>query len=550
MQIRKIHIRKDFCLHMERKRTLNDCGTKKEQAEIAIAALRSTNSGEAYYQTLLQERDSDDAIFLYLLVHFTSLCDIEIDKLPDYFFDCPEYVIGKNGSQRIDPTALARNFREHESYFFVIGKHEAVRAIRYLYNRKKGLYETISDLALKAKVKQYIERALPDGVKTRDINEAFSLICLDDRFKQPDAVDANEDIINFRNGILNIKTGEFMEHSPDILSTIQVNAQYDPGKTYTLDDAPTFRKYIRDLTAGDESEQKIQLLLEVIGVVLSNVPGYKFKAGIFMIGRSNSGKSQLINLISGLIGTENSQSVLFSKLSDRFTVSSFYDKRFVFSGDEVYDSTKSNQIFMLATGGDPVPVEFKGFTSFQATFKGLMLFTSNELPKWSGNKSQAAYNRIVAVMCNNVVKKFDKNICSKMLEEREAIVYLAVEALKRAIQRGYRYTQTAENEAAIEQIKRENNPANMFFEECCIYSDETRMDYKRCATTNQVHTAFQKWCADNGFPPPKRNQLEKDFADCTGIQKDCAVKKVRGTRYYYFGLTTETKEKYNLFDVI
>src|SRR5918994_6276082 len=43
-----------------------------------------------------------------------------------------------------------------------------------------------------------------------------------------DRFDSNPDILNLRNGFLNIKTGEFTEHLPNQLSLSQLPIFYDP----------------------------------------------------------------------------------------------------------------------------------------------------------------------------------------------------------------------------------------------------------------------------------------------------------------------------------
>src|SRR5919197_114924 len=41
--------------------------------------------------------------------------------------------------------------------------------------------------------------------------------------------DSNLDILNLQNGLLNIETGEFREHSPDYLSVVQLPIAFDPN---------------------------------------------------------------------------------------------------------------------------------------------------------------------------------------------------------------------------------------------------------------------------------------------------------------------------------
>ena len=463
----------------------------------------------------------------------------------------PEYYDFVDKSGKIDCTALANYFRQNERYVFISGKHEAARAIRYLYDKERGVYLDVSDIVLQTRIKQYIEAAAPDHVRSRDIQETFYLITRDNCFISADDMNASESIVNFRNGVLNIETGAFTEHSPEYLSSIQINAEYKPGKAYTLDDAPVFKAYLEKLTEGAEAEKKQALLLEYMGACISNVAGYRFKKCLFLKGEGDSGKSQFLKLISSILGEGNSQAVDFSGLSDRFTAASYYDKRFIFTGDAEFDSKKSNKRFMEITGGDAIRVEEKGMKEFTAHCKGMMLFTSNYLPTWSGNKSAAAYNRILVVVCDNVIpkEKQDVHLFEKMMQERNAIVYVALQHLKSAIKRGYRFTITTESQTELQKLQKNNQQEIAFFDECCMTMREAGKQVKTLKTA--VHNAYKQWFNEN-YPDSKciTRGFAAEIARYLGRNEDDIQVKINGYWYYTFSLTQETKERFNVFDTV
>ena len=79
-------------------------------------------------------------------------------------------------------------------------------------------------------------------------------------------MNADEDIINFQNGILKITATdtELIPHSADILSTIQLPCEWSDEDI----DTPVFDSYMDTITNGDEMVK--QLLMEFIGVCISN----------------------------------------------------------------------------------------------------------------------------------------------------------------------------------------------------------------------------------------------------------------------------------------
>lgn len=518
--------------------TLRDISDPKKQRETAALAFK-----DAYRQYKEMGLDEESIINGILMTYG--------DK--ELFKESFDFVVGDGKNAKIDCPKLEKYFRSHERYFFVAGDYESARAIRYLYDAKAGIYRDVSDVAFKARIKEYIEKGLPENVKSRDIQEAFTLISLQQCYKLADDIDANEDIVNFRNGILNIRTGEFSEHTPDVFSSIQLNAEYHDGKQFDLErDAPTFNKYLTRLVGDKETDAKKALLLEYMGAIISNVAGYRFKKCLFLYGeKGDEGKSQYINLIAHILGDRNCQPVKFPNLDDRFAASSFFRKRLVHGGDVIFNNSKTNEKFMMMTGGDSIDVEIKGMTGFSAKYKGLMLFSSNYMPTWGGNKSNAAYRRLIIVSCPNPIpiNEQDPTLFEKMTKERDAIVYVALQHLKNALNRNYRFTETEDSAAMVAKSRAENQPALQFFRECCEQNGKSFTgDHGGIEKCTRIHNVYKAWfaeqhpdgkCAISGFAEEIARELGK--ADKSEI-----ITKKHGTRYYMFALTKDAKETYPL----
>ena len=118
------------------------------------------------------------------------------------------------------PMELSKYIKENLNYIFVRG---AAVEMPLMYVYTNGYYKLVSDNEMKAFIKQYIPYQLR---KSRDINEVYLDLITEMKFVNYEDLNSNEDIINFQDGILNIRTMEFMPHSPDIYSTIQIPAKY------------------------------------------------------------------------------------------------------------------------------------------------------------------------------------------------------------------------------------------------------------------------------------------------------------------------------------
>lgn len=464
--------------------------------------------------------------------------------LPGFFY------YSQRDELRVDPAKLHLYIRSREHYIFVASAAtDGVR--RFWYNPQRGVYEWSSDEQIKARIRSYIDRYEPTAAKTRDINEVFNLLCLDDCRIPDSKLDSDEALINFRNGFYNIRTGEMMPHSSGIYSTIQLDLDFKPGRSYTLADAPAFSRYLADLTDGDPERQ--QLLLEYIGACLSNVHGYRYKRALFIVGAPDAGKSQIVKLIAELLGERNYASISFQDLDERFQNSAAYGKRLVCDPDMQFMRAKSNKYFMWFTGGDKVGFEFKGLNHFSAVYKGFLLFASNKMPKWGGNTSEAAYNRMLVIRCDNSIpeSRRDPDLLAKMLREREAIAGLAIAALQSTIRNGYRFTRPAQVDSTLAELRRGNSPAVAFYEDCCTIWPDADRNIKHCTKRSDMYAAFRTWCRDNspGYMPT-RQQFAADIMQYLKMPEQALIRIKDGIRYYIFALTGDAKEDLHQFDAL
>lgn len=181
---------------------------------------------------------------------------------------------------KISCPKLADFIRNNIPHFFVRNNAKG-GILRYFY--LEGYYKLVSDEEVKGIIKAFIPLNLQ---RVKDIIEVFKLLETDLKFITIDKLNANQDIINFQNGILELSTGELKPHSPDYLCTIRIPCNYNssvpaPKKQY-------FSRFINDLTNNNKAEK--YFLLQYMGVILSNIPGYKMKQALFMVGKRKYGK--------------------------------------------------------------------------------------------------------------------------------------------------------------------------------------------------------------------------------------------------------------------
>ena len=452
----------------------------------------------------------------------------------------PNFVIYNPRSKRmkINCPALTHYIRESLDYIFVksTGKDSV---LRYVY--ENGCYRHYSDNEFKGIIQKYITDYDPNILTMRDVNEVYQQIDTSLAFQITSDVNTDEDIINFKNGLLRLSDLKLIPHSPNVLSTIQLPADWTDAPKPT----PVFDSFMETLTSGDQAIQK--LLLEFMGVTLSNVNGHRMKKALFMVGPGDTGKSQLKRLMELILGTGNYVGIDLKEIESRFGTANIYNKRLSGSSDMSFVTVGELKTFKKCTGGDSIFAEFKGKDGFEFVYGGLFWFCMNKLPKFGGDDGQWVYDRIILVKCKNIIpaKEQDKFLLDKLYEEREGIIHKAVMALKDVIDKGYAFTEPDSVITARKAYREDNSTVISFLNECT----EKRQDGKISdgCTTGKVYDVYKAWCNDNnhGFAKTAKDFREEVSEYFNEPYNDLITRRGKGGSFFKnFTLTDETKERY------
>lgn len=466
-----------------------------------------------------------------------ALCDgnfhYSLNPRPTYI-----YYDEKSKRERICCPLLAKYIRENLHYFFILD-HAKNEVIRYVY--ENGCYSLYSDEMLKGVIKSYITSYNEILLKMSDVEEVFRQITTDLAFLKNDDINADENIINFQNGILYLSDMTLRPHSPEILSTIQIPCNWNEDEV----DTPIFDKFIKSLTCDDTDIEN--LLLEFIGVCLSNVKGWRLKKSLFMVGPGNTGKSVLKKLTEKLLGVENYIGIDLSELEARFGTSNLFGKRLAGSSDMSFSIIGELKNFKKSTGGDNLFSEYKRENGFGFTYNGLIWFCTNRLPKFGGDNGEWIYDRILLVECNNVIppEDQDKNLIDSLYTEKQGIIVKAIHALNRVIKNGFKLTEPDSALLARRRYMIENNPISCYIEECLVLRPDRKITDN--VTTGYIYKHFKDWCMDNSrgyIPTPK--EFREGIADYFNTTfAEMTVRRGNGGTFYRdYTIEEEAKNQY------
>ena len=218
--------------------------------------------------------------------------------------------------------------------------------------------------------------------------------------------DDDPDRLAFNNGVLEISTGEFLDHDPENFLTwgldFDYNAEADPG--------PIIR-WLTRTQYGDE--QRVQVLRAWLKACLVG-QGHELQRFLEVIGPGGRGKSTFANLCCALVGNGNYASTTLNQLEQsRFEIASIKGKRLTLINDsERYGG--SAQIFKALTGGDNLRFEEKNKNVGEPfVYTGMVMVCANEPIQTTDNTSGLTRRRLTV--------EFNRPLWDKNSEAKEMI---------------------------------------------------------------------------------------------------------------------------------
>ncbi len=295
----------------------------------------------------------------------------------------------------------------------------------------KGLYTDDGEEI----IREGVRALLGDEAKEAWVNEVVAHIT-ETTYTYPEKFEAPVDLVNLKNGILNIKTGELMPHTPDIIFINELPVNYDPQKQ-----CPKIMKFLSEiLDLGD-----ILVVQEIVGYCL--LRKYPFARATMLLGGGANGKSTLLNLIAALLGEENiATPSLQDLLENRFSKGDLFGKLANIHADIPSSELVSTGIFKMLTGQDLMWADVKHKKAFKFRNYAKLLYSANELPE-TEDMSEAFWRRWIIIKFTRVFPegdpKTDPHILEKLIapEELSGFLNWALEGLHRLLKQGH-FTRT------------------------------------------------------------------------------------------------------------
>ena len=233
-----------------------------------------------------------------------------------------------------------------------------------------------------------------------------------------DIFDQNPYLLCVRNGVIDLLTGDFLEHSPGYYLTSAAPVEYDPSKRPT-----EFIKFLEGACTNDDDR------LTLIDWIVACACLTEFEYILYLTGHGSNGKHVYEALLQAFFGSDATEAISLEELmNSRFAMGYLRRARICISSETNPDKTKTELIKKIS-GNDWISSDVKN--KDRARFKAYtqLIFDSNSMPIFEDTSYGFARRFTRVVMPYKFVdhpdaedplqKKADRHLLEKLTTDQE-----------------------------------------------------------------------------------------------------------------------------------
>jgi putative DNA primase/helicase len=325
-------------------------------------------------------------------------------------------------------------------------------------------------------------------------------------------------IINVKNGLLNIITGLLAPHTPDYLSNVQNPVEYNPQA-----DCPAIKQFLIDI----HNSEDIPTMQELFGYLL--LRDYRIQKSFLGVGGGENGKSTEQRLIEAFLGKENCSHKSWQQLeNNRFASSALEGKLVNLFADLPSKGVDTTTTFKMLTGSDGIDAEKKFKDSYSFDNFAKLIFSTNKPPKVEGEDSYAFWRRWIILEYPRQFTDADKkpNILQDLTTPAElsGLLNYALEGLKRLLVNN-KFTYSKSVEDVTEYYMKASDPVYAFGS-----GDKCELDSNATVSKDDLYDAFKDYCEQNKMPILKPNAFARALQNQVAFHVRATKTTIDGVR--------------------
>lgn len=388
----------------------------------------------------------------------------------------------------------------------------------YRYDVHRGVYIPGGEVIIETESEEYENR-----ISTYKVAEIINKIRRRTYVSRSE-FDKNPYVQNLRNGLLNIMTGELVEHNPKYLSLVQLPINYDPKAK-----CPNILRFLGQVLQPKD----VFTVLQLFSYCLYRTA--KYEKAVMCCGNGDNGKGTLLKLFERFLGDQNVSHASIQELNnDRFAIADLHGKLANVCADMKAEKLTNTGTFKMLVSGDTIRAQRKHGQPFSFKNSAKLIFSANEIPE-SNDQTYAYFKRWIILLFDKIFQGKDKdtNLIEKLTTEEElsGLLNLAIIALKKLItDNGFIHVDD------VYSIQKEYNQnattIEDFLNKKCQLDLADRGNYALC---RRMYHGYIRHCSSSNKPPVSDNVFGGHLI-AKGIKKERKmVNRIR--EYCYVGIT-------------
>jgi putative DNA primase/helicase len=332
-------------------------------------------------------------------------------------------------------------------------------------------------------------------------------------------------LINCRNLVYDLRTGETRPHNPDLLQTVQRPFKYHKGASCTR-----WVEFLADVLVDEQDQpdsELIKVVQEWFGYCL--VPETRAQKAMVWTGEGSNGKGVATGILTSLVGEQNTVATEIAKLDHEYNRAALRDKLLAISAEVPTGSLVADSTFKMVVSGDPLPARLPHGKPFTFRPYSRILITCNGMPV-TKDQTYAYYRRLIILPWNRKVEEAE---VIGDLEDRlrrtelPGIFEWSVEGLRRLIANDWHFTQASAADRAKEQYRLEGDSVAMWVHERTIVNQEAPPEL-----TSALFDDYGEYCERYKFHPVAVTTFGKRLKSTLGssVRSDDSVRGKKGWR--------------------
>lgn len=304
-------------------------------------------------------------------------------------------------------------------------------------------------------------------------------------------VPENEVWLNMRNGTLVVRKdgrATLRPHRKEDLFTYTLTYGYDPDAKSLL-----WQKFLDRVLPEKETQM---VLAEFLGYIL--MKDHAQEKMLWLYGNGQNGKSVTLEVIEGLLGTENVSYLSLSDLTNDDVKRAGIEHKMLNISHESGRDVNTNVLKEL-TSGERVTIKHLYVDPRETKDYGKFIAAFNELPR--AENTYGFFRRIIIVPYEVTIprEEVDLQLTTKLKKELPGILNWVLDGLIRLMNRG-EFTHSESSEQALERYRLQSDSVRLFLDEQCEAADII-------TKAVNIYNTYRYFCEMASLKPLGRNRF-------------------------------------------